>query len=62
VWRRPPSPTSSKSAKPAQLVEAVARTAAGDPVFTVGLAGLVLGEYRVELTRYAIEQGFDENS
>jgi DNA-binding NarL/FixJ family response regulator len=35
-----------KSAKPAQLVEAVARTAAGDPVFTVGLAGLVLGEYR----------------
>ena len=35
-----------KSAKPAELVEAVARTAAGDPVFTVGLAGLVLGEYR----------------
>ena len=34
-----------KSAKPAQLIEAVARTAAGDPVFTVGLAGLVLGEY-----------------
>jgi DNA-binding NarL/FixJ family response regulator len=35
-----------KSARPAELVEAVARTAAGDPVFTVGLAGLVLGEYR----------------
>jgi DNA-binding NarL/FixJ family response regulator len=35
-----------KSAQPAELVEAVARTAAGDPVFTVGLAGLVLGEYR----------------
>ena len=35
-----------KSAKPAELVEAVARTAAGDPVFTVGLAGLVLGEER----------------
>jgi DNA-binding NarL/FixJ family response regulator len=35
-----------KSAKPAELVEAVARTAAGEPVFTVGLAGLVLGEYR----------------
>jgi DNA-binding NarL/FixJ family response regulator len=35
-----------KSAKPAELVEAVARTAAGDPVFTVGLAGLALGEYR----------------
>jgi DNA-binding NarL/FixJ family response regulator len=35
-----------KSAKPAELVDAVARTAAGDPVFTVSLAGLVLGEYR----------------
>jgi DNA-binding NarL/FixJ family response regulator len=35
-----------KSAKPAELLDAVARTAAGDPVFTVGLAGLVLGEYR----------------
>jgi DNA-binding NarL/FixJ family response regulator len=35
-----------KSAQPAELVAAVARTAAGDPVFTVGLAGLVLGEYR----------------
>ena len=35
-----------KSAKPAELIDAVARTAAGDPVFTVGLAGLVLGEFR----------------
>ena len=35
-----------KSAKRAELIEAVARTAAGDPVFTVGVAGLVLGEYR----------------
>jgi DNA-binding NarL/FixJ family response regulator len=35
-----------KSVQPAELVEAVARTAAGDPVFTVGMAGLVLGEYR----------------
>ncbi|WP_246576745.1 response regulator [Actinospica durhamensis] len=35
-----------KSAKPAELVDAVARTAAGEAVFTVGLAGLVLGEYR----------------
>jgi len=35
-----------KSAKPAELVKAVARTAAGEPVFTVGTAGLVLGEYR----------------
>jgi DNA-binding NarL/FixJ family response regulator len=113
-----------KSAKPAELIDAVARTAEGDPVFTGGLAGLVLGEYRrlaaasappddtprltgretevlrlvakglsykeiaerlavshrtvqnhvqntlgklqlhnrVELTRYAIEQGFDENT
>ena len=35
-----------KSARPAEFIDAVARTAAGDPVFTVGLAGLVLGEYR----------------
>jgi DNA-binding NarL/FixJ family response regulator len=35
-----------KSAKPAELVEAVARTAAGNPVFTVGLAGLALGQHR----------------
>ena len=35
-----------KSASPEELQEAVRRTAAGDPVFTPGLAGLVLGEYR----------------
>jgi DNA-binding NarL/FixJ family response regulator len=35
-----------KSAKPAELLAAVARTAAGEPVVTVGVAGLVLGEYR----------------
>ncbi|WP_328605459.1 response regulator transcription factor [Amycolatopsis sp. NBC_00345] len=35
-----------KSASVAELVDAVHRTAAGDPVFTAGLAGLVLGEYR----------------
>ncbi len=35
-----------KSASREQLIEAVRRTAAGDPVFTPGLAGLVLGEYR----------------
>jgi DNA-binding NarL/FixJ family response regulator len=35
-----------KSATAAELVDAVRRTAAGDPVFTPGLAGLVLGEYR----------------
>ncbi|WIX80765.1 response regulator transcription factor [Amycolatopsis carbonis] len=35
-----------KSASVAELVDAVRRTAEGDPVFTAGLAGLVLGEYR----------------
>ena len=35
-----------KSASTEELQEAVRRTAAGDPVFTPGLAGLVLGEYR----------------
>jgi len=35
-----------KSASKAELIDAVARTAAGDAVFTPGLAALVLGEYR----------------
>ncbi len=35
-----------KSASAEELVAAVRRTAAGDAVFTPGLAGLVLGEYR----------------
>jgi DNA-binding NarL/FixJ family response regulator len=35
-----------KSASAEELVDAVTRTAAGDAVFTAGLAGLVLGEYR----------------
>ena len=35
-----------KSASATELVEAVHQTAAGDAVFTAGLAGLVLGEYR----------------
>jgi DNA-binding NarL/FixJ family response regulator len=35
-----------KSASSAELVDAVRRVAAGDAVFTPGLAGLVLGEYR----------------
>ncbi|WP_431979730.1 response regulator [Streptomyces qinglanensis] len=35
-----------KSAGPRELLDAVRRTALGDPVFTPGLAGLVLGEYR----------------
>jgi DNA-binding NarL/FixJ family response regulator len=35
-----------KSASVDELVDAVRRTAEGDAVFTAGLAGLVLGEYR----------------
>ncbi|MBI0294289.1 response regulator transcription factor [Streptomyces sp. PRKS01-29] len=35
-----------KSASTGELLDAVRRTASGDPVFTPGLAGLVLGEYR----------------
>ncbi|SDC80985.1 DNA-binding response regulator, NarL/FixJ family, contains REC and HTH domains [Actinokineospora iranica] len=35
-----------KSASAEELVAAVRRTSAGDAVFTAGLAGLVLGEYR----------------
>jgi DNA-binding NarL/FixJ family response regulator len=35
-----------KSASSAELIEAVHKTAAGEAVFTSGLAGLVLGEYR----------------
>lgn len=36
----------TKSASVAELVNAVSRTARGEVVFTAGLAGLVLGEYR----------------
>lgn len=35
-----------KSAEAAELIDAVRATAAGNAVFTPGLAGLVLGEYR----------------
>jgi DNA-binding NarL/FixJ family response regulator len=42
-----------KSASAAELVDAVRRTAAGEAVFTSGLAGLVLGEYR----RTAADEG-----
>ncbi|MEU7801925.1 response regulator transcription factor [Micromonospora arborensis] len=35
-----------KSTAPAEFLDAVRRTAAGNAVFTPGLAGLVLGEYR----------------
>jgi DNA-binding NarL/FixJ family response regulator len=47
-----------KSAATHEFVEAVTRTAAGDPVFTPGLAGLVLGEYR----RLATEPPGDDDS
>ena len=40
-----------KSAGQAEFLDAVGRTAAGDTVFTAGLAGLVLGEFR----RLAVE-------
>jgi DNA-binding NarL/FixJ family response regulator len=40
-----------KSAGLTEFLDAVARTAAGDTVFTPGLAGLVLGEFR----RLAVE-------
>ncbi len=36
----------TKSAQPAELRDAVVRTAAGEAVYTPGLAALVLGEYR----------------
>jgi DNA-binding NarL/FixJ family response regulator len=45
-----------KSAGLAEFLDAVARTAAGDPVFTPGLAGLVLGEFR----RLAVEPPADD--
>jgi DNA-binding NarL/FixJ family response regulator len=35
-----------KSVSRAEFIDAVRRTAAGEPVFTPGLAGLVLGEFR----------------
>ncbi|HYJ74132.1 MAG TPA: response regulator transcription factor [Kineosporiaceae bacterium] len=39
-----------KSASREELLDAVRRTAAGDAVFTPGLAGLVLGEFRRMMT------------
>jgi DNA-binding NarL/FixJ family response regulator len=44
-----------KSASREELIDAVRRTAAGDPVFTAGLAGLVLGEFRKIATSPASE-------
>lgn len=49
-----------KSASPEELIDAVRRTAAGDPVFTPGLAGLVLGEYRRLASEPAPAAGADE--
>lgn len=49
-----------KSASTAELTDAVRRTAAGDPVFTPGLAGLVLGEYRRLASEPAPAAGGDE--
>ncbi len=46
-----------KSASAAELVAAVQATAAGQPVFTPGLAGLVLGEYRRMATAPADARG-----
>jgi DNA-binding NarL/FixJ family response regulator len=47
-----------KSAQRDEFLTAVARTAAGDAVFTAGLAGLVLGEYRrLAITDAAADPG-----
>ncbi|MFJ9473272.1 response regulator [Streptomyces caniferus] len=43
-----------KSSSTEELLDAVRRTAAGDAVFTPGLAGLVLGEYRRLATEPAL--------
>ena len=47
-----------KSASAEELVDAIQRTAAGDAVFTPGLAGLVLGEYR----RMSVHPGAEANA
>ncbi|MGW1537340.1 response regulator [Streptomyces aureus] len=49
-----------KSASAEELTDAVRRTAAGDPVFTPGLAGLVLGEYRRLASEPVPATGADE--
>ncbi|MFF8263902.1 response regulator [Streptomyces virginiae] len=48
-----------KSAGAEELIDAVRRTAVGDPVFTPGLAGLVLGEYR-RLATHPVPTASDE--
>ncbi|MFD4138106.1 response regulator [Streptomyces sp. NPDC058572] len=49
-----------KSASAEELTDAVRRTAVGDPVFTPGLAGLVLGEYRRLASEPVPSVGADE--
>ncbi|MFF8957000.1 response regulator [Streptomyces sp. NPDC014894] len=49
-----------KSASTEELVDAVRRTAVGDAVFTPGLAGLVLGEYRRLASEPVPAAGADE--
>ncbi|MEU6774453.1 response regulator transcription factor [Streptomyces sp. NPDC046759] len=49
-----------KSASTEELLDAVRRTAVGDPVFTPGLAGLVLGEYRRLASEPVPAPGTDE--
>jgi DNA-binding NarL/FixJ family response regulator len=46
-----------KSAAQAEFLDAVGRTAAGDTVFTPGLAGLVLGEFRRPAVEPAAQDG-----
>ncbi|MET9731503.1 response regulator transcription factor [Streptomyces sp. NPDC006458] len=50
-----------KSASTGELLDAVRRTAVGDPVFTPGLAGLVLGEYRRLASEPAPAAGTDND-
>src|ERR1700730_2587413 len=45
-----------KSAKREEFLDAVSRTAAGEAVFTAGLAGMVLGEFR-RLAADAAQEG-----
>ena len=49
-----------KSASSAELLDAVRRVAAGDTVFTPGLAGLVLGEFRRMLDAPAVRRRRDQ--
>ena len=46
-----------KSASKAELLYGVRRTAEGDAVFTPGLAGMVLGEFRRMITRPEQDDG-----